>query len=167
MHNTKDDIRQEHILMARFTLIKQENFPLQSSRGHKYVIICYKYDSSTILSISIPIKNWSATELYKAYQQVCTMLIKAGFQPILHKLENKTSSELEAFIDLQNTQLQCVPPDIHRTNAVKWVIQTWKNHIKAGLTSLPQTFPLSHEYCLTKQADITLNLFSPCLKNTN
>ena len=53
-------------------------------------MICYAYDSNVILSV--PIKNLSA-----AYQQVYTILNKAGFHPWLYKLENKISTEIESF----------------------------------------------------------------------
>ena len=49
--------------------------------------------------------------------------------------------EIENFIELQKTQIQYAPLDVHCSNATEWSIKILKNHFKAGLASLPHTFP--------------------------
>ena len=76
----------------------------------------------------------------------------------MHKMDNKTFSDIEHFIATQNTALQYVPLDNHHTNAAEQVIQTWKNHFISGLASLPKDFPITYWCRLIDQANITLNL---------
>ena len=68
------------------------HFPIQSSRGHKYVVICYEANCNAILSK--PIKNRTAQELLRAYKKFYTILAKAGHIPMLHKLDIETSTEV-------------------------------------------------------------------------
>ena len=91
-------------------------------------------------------------------------LTSKGFKPQFHKLDNETSHKVEEFIASQNTNLQYVPPDMHRSNAAEKVVQIWKNHFIAGLASLP-ALPLANWCRLTLQADITLNMLRPCRGN--
>jgi hypothetical protein len=50
------------------------------------------------------------------------------------------------------------PPHCHRRNAAKRAIQTFKEHLVAGLSSVDPTFPLHLCEGLLPQAEITLNL---------
>jgi hypothetical protein len=56
------------------------------------------------------------------------------------------------------TTYQLVPPHTHRRNLAERVIQTYKNHFKAGLATVNPNFPLSEWDRLIPQANITLNL---------
>ena len=117
------------------------HFPIQSSRRHKYIVICYMADSNAILPA--PIKNRTTPELLQAYQTFYMTLTKAGFAPWLHKLDNKSLNEIEDFITNHNAAIQYVPPNNHCTNAAEHAIQTQKNHFKARLAPLPKDFPWS------------------------
>ena len=55
-------------------------------------------------------------------------------------------------------EYQLVPPQIHRRNAAERGIRTFKNHLIAGLCSLPPDFPMHIWNHLLPQAEITLNL---------
>ena len=58
----------------------------------------------------------------------------------------------------QNIDYQKVPPHVHRRNAAKRAIRTFKNHFIAGLCSLDKKFPIHLWDKLLEQAEITLNL---------
>lgn len=53
---------------------------------------------------------------------------------------------------------QLVPPRIHRANLVERVIQTYKNHFKAGLATVYPDFPLAEQDRLIPQTNLTLNV---------
>ena len=104
-------------------------------------MIDYIYNANAILSE--PIKNRSTGELLHVLYNVYAKLHAISFKPQLHKLDNESSTALEAFITDNNTALQYMPPKIHQTNAVKQAVQTWKCNFKAGLPAFPNNF-LSH-----------------------
>ena len=62
-------------------------------------------------------------------------------------------------------QKRWVPPHIHRCNSAEHVIQTFKNHFIAGLSSTDPNFPLSNWCRLLPQAELTLNLLRPSRLN--
>jgi hypothetical protein len=49
-------------------------FPVRSSRGYQYILVCYDYDSNAILTE--PMKNSSKAELLRAYTVVHLSLSK-------------------------------------------------------------------------------------------
>ena len=71
-------------------------FPQISNKGMKYVCIFYIYDANYIKSV--PIKSREKKELLRAYQEVYAFCQQRGFAPKLHKLDNETSKEVEAFV---------------------------------------------------------------------
>ena len=105
------------------------------------------------MQISKPIKNRIAPELLQAYKKFYTILSKAGHEPMLCKLDNETSTEVEGSI---NPTIQYVPPDNHAERAT----QTWKNHF-------PKDFPITQWCQRMEQAEITLNLLHPATPNSN
>ena len=66
-----------------------------------------------------------------------------------------------------NAQFQLVPPHNHRTNLAERAIQTFKNHFKAGLSSLHPDFPIAEWDRLLPQAFLTLNLLRQATANPN
>ena len=106
-------------------------FLITSNRGNAYPIVFYVYNANYIHSI--PIKSRSKEELLCTYHKVYEWLLVWGFKPLLHKMDNKTSHEVEKFIQGQQTRLQFTPPDMHCTNPVEWAIRTWKNHFLLGI----------------------------------
>jgi hypothetical protein len=75
------------------------------------------------------------------------------------------SRDLMEWIDAQQTEVQFTPLEMHWTNAAEKAVQTWKNHFLAGLASLQDEFPIAHWCCLIPQANLMLNLISPCRQN--
>ena len=80
-------------------------------------------------------------------------------------MDNKTSKDVEDFIQSQQTTLQYTPPDIHHTNFAKRAIRTWKNYFTAGIASLPKSFSIANWCRITNQCDYTMNMLHPCHQN--
>jgi hypothetical protein len=67
--------------------------PVVSSKGKKYIMILYDYDSNAILSQ--PIKDRTSPELLKAFQIMEQELVARGLKPKLMKLDNEASKLLK------------------------------------------------------------------------
>jgi hypothetical protein len=131
-------------------------FPVTSSKGNKYIMIVYDYDSRAILAE--PIKNRSERELLRAYSRMHQHLTERGLKPQLQKLDNECSPALKQFMRQKQVDFQLVPPYDHRQNAAERAIGIWKDHFVAGLASLDPNFPM-HLWCrLIDQCTQTLNL---------
>jgi hypothetical protein len=79
-------------------------FPVMSNHGNNYIVIFYVVDANYIKSY--PIKSRHRTELLKAYTDVYQYLRIQGYRPQLHKLDNKTSWDVEEFIAGINAKYQ-------------------------------------------------------------
>jgi hypothetical protein len=123
----------------------------------------YIFDPNTIKSV--PIRNRSKEELLRAYTEVYAWLTARGYRPLLHKLDNKTSRDVEAFVTAEQVKIQYTPPDMHRTNPAERAVCTWKNHFTAGIAGIPPSFPIANWCRLTAQTDMTLNMMRPCRLN--
>ena len=131
-------------------------FPVQSSRGHKYILVAYNYDSNSIHVR--PLKSRNDNDTIQAYEDIYNMLKQRGQKPRLHWLDNEASKALKTFIKKEQTEYQLTPPHIHRRNAAERAIRTFKNHFISGLCSVDKNFPL-HLWCrLLDQAEHTLNM---------
>jgi hypothetical protein len=69
-----------------------EKFPVQSSKGDSYVMVCYVYDCNYIKVI--PMKYQSASEWVKAYDTIHQELTLKGFKPQLQAHDNEASTAL-------------------------------------------------------------------------
>jgi hypothetical protein len=131
-------------------------FPVQSSKGMKYLMVIYDYDSNLIWAA--PIKNRTAPSLVDAYEKLHGMLVRAGLKPKLQRLDNEASDALKNFMHDKDVNFQLVPPGIHRRNPAERAIRTYKNHLLAGICTTDPNFPM-HLWCrLVAQANITINL---------
>jgi hypothetical protein len=131
-------------------------FPVRSSKGNSYVMICYVYDCNYVKVI--PMKFRSASEWVKAYDTIHQELTVKGFKPKLQTLDNEASAALKNLFSANDVDSQLVPPHCHRRNAAERAIRTVKEHFVAGLSSVDPTFPLHLWDRLSPQAEITLNL---------
>jgi hypothetical protein len=131
-------------------------FPVRSSKGNWYVMVCYVFDCNYIKVV--PMKSRSASEWVKAYDLIHQELTSKGLKPKLQTLDNETSSALKNFFTTHDVEYQLVPPHCHRHNAAERAIHTFKEHFVAGLASVDPDF-LSHLwYRLLPQAEVTLNI---------
>jgi hypothetical protein len=92
-------------------------FPIISIPSHAYVVVFYIFNTNAIQSV--PIKNCSKEELLCAECKIYAWLTLRGFKPLLHKLNNKTSTEVKTFVTTEQTHIQYTPLDIHHTNPAK------------------------------------------------
>jgi hypothetical protein len=60
-------------------------FPVRSSKGNWYVMICYYYDCNYVKAF--PMKSRPASELLKAYGHIHQELTSRGFKPKLQTLD--------------------------------------------------------------------------------
>jgi hypothetical protein len=131
-------------------------FPVQSSKGNSYVMVCYIYDCNYVKVI--PMTSRSASEWVKAYDSVHQELTIKGLKPKLQTLDNEASSALKNYFTVNDIAYQLVPPPCHRRKTAKSAIRTFKKHFVALLSSVDPSFPMHLWYRLLPQAEITLNL---------
>ena len=65
-----------------------------------------------------------------------------------------------------NATFLFVPRHIYRANIAERAIQTFKNHFKAGVSSVHPDFPIHEWDRLLPQAFLTLNLLRASQKNS-
>jgi hypothetical protein len=130
--------------------------PVVSSRGNKYIMILYDYDSNAILAQ--PIKDRTAPELLKAFQVMEQELVSRGLKPKLMKLDNEASKLLKEYLHQQDITFQLVPPYSHRRNSAEWAIISFKDHLIAGLCSTDKSFPIHLWDRILPQAVMKLNM---------
>ena len=80
-------------------------------------------------------------------------------------LDNECLGGLKTFLREASVKFQLVPPYLHRTNAAEQAIQTYKDHLIAGLSSCDPNFPLHLWDHLIPHATLTLNLIRPSRLN--
>ena len=78
-------------------------------------------------------------------------------------LDNEFSMQLKATLKENQLNYQLVPPNIHRRNAAKRAIQTFKNHYVSVLATAGK----SKWDILIPQAEMTLSLLRPVRYNPN
>jgi hypothetical protein len=127
-----------------------------SSKGNKYIMILYDYDSNVILAQ--PIKDITTPGFLRAFQVMEQELVARGLKPKLMKLDNEASKLLKTYLHQQNITFQLVPPYSHRRNAAERAIRSFKYHLIAGLCSTDKSFPMHLWDRLLPQAVITLNM---------
>jgi hypothetical protein len=131
-------------------------FPVQSSKGNSYVMVCYVFDCNYVKFI--PMKYRSPSEWVKAYDTIHQELTVKGFNPKLQTLDNEASAALKNFFTTNDIAYQLVTPHYNCRNAVERAIRTFKDHFVAGLSLVDPTFPLNLWDRLLPQAKIMLNL---------
>ena len=102
-------------------------FLVWSSRGHQYIMVLIKMDSSYI-SME-PMKTRHASQMVQTYQIMIDRLKACGINPKKHVLDNECSTEFKEAIRVNQMTYEPVPPYNHRRNIAERVIQTAKIHI--------------------------------------
>jgi hypothetical protein len=131
-------------------------FPLVLSKGNKYIMILYDYDSNAILAQ--PIKDQTAPELIKDFQVMEQRLVARGLKPKLMKLDNEASKLLKSYLHQRDIKFQLVPPYSHRQNSAERAIRSFKDHLIAGLFLTSKSFPIHLWDRLLPQAVMTLTM---------
>ena len=109
-------------------------FPIISSRGYKYILIVYDYDSNSILAE--PLVSRQVGIIKSAWENIHSALAQRGAAPKLYIMDNEASAELKLSMKKKDIKYELVPPMVHRRNAAERAIQTFKNHFIAGLASV-------------------------------
>ncbi len=113
-------------------------FPATSSSGNQYIMVLVEVDGNYI--DTEPMKNRSTGSMIKAYLTLWKQLTETrSVKPITHILDNEASAELKETIK-KNCTIQLVPPDNHRRNLAERAIQTFKNHFKAIIAGVDNSF---------------------------
>ena len=131
-------------------------FPYRSSRGNEYILVGYHYDSNAILVQ--PLCNREAQTITTAWEILNARFSIAGQQPTTYVMDNEFSSILRNALIRNKITWQLVPPKTHRRNTAERAIQTYKNHLKAGLSILDPNFPVREWDRILVQSELTLNL---------
>ena len=162
-HSDHPNIKQHEVVYAviQDTDIKAYTdltgrFPYKSSRGNEYLLVGYHYDSNAILAQ--PLKNREALTITKTWKEMNQRFYIAGVQPNTYIMDNECSATLRHALIKNRITWQLVPPKTHRRNAAERAIQTFKNHLKAGLSILDPNFPVREWDRIILQAELTLNL---------
>ncbi len=94
----------------------------------------------------------------QTYQTLWERITAMGtVKPTTHILDNEAPINFKNKIK-QNCTIQLVPPDNHRRNLVERAIQTFKNHFKAILAGVDDSFSMQLWDKLIPQTILKLNL---------
>jgi hypothetical protein len=131
-------------------------FPANSSSRHKYIMVLVEIDSNFIEAE--PTKSKKEDAMINAYLTLWKHLATSNtVKPKMHMLDKDASEKYKNDIK-KNCKIQLVPPDTHQRNLPERAIQTFKNHFKAIIQGLDETFPLKLWDKLLPQMILTLNL---------
>ena len=114
------------------------HFPIMPNCGNCYVVIFYEVDGNYIKAY--PIKYHHRSHLIKAYNDMYAFLRVRGYQPKLYKMDNKTSKDVENFIEEHKAKVQYTPVDINRNNISEQCCCTRKNYFTAVRAGAPPFF---------------------------
>jgi hypothetical protein len=116
-------------------------FPTRSSKGENgLMILCYSYDANYIGPIAM--KSKFNAEWVRAFGVVFDEMTSKGFKPKMQTMDNEASGALKNHFTEKEMNYQLVPPHYHRTNAADISIRNFKEHFKAGLTTVDPDFPV-------------------------
>ena len=139
-------------------------YPITSSRGNQYIIICYDYDTNSIQAQ--PTKTRNAAEIRDTTINMLNNLSENGHQPSIHIMDNEASIILKQALLKYKIKYQLVPPHIHRRNAAERAIQTFKAHFISILCGANPKFPVKEWDRLLPQTCMTLNMLRTCRYNS-
>jgi hypothetical protein len=145
--------------MARKTMFSNQRgqFPIQSPRGNKYIMVMVEIDSNAILVE--PMKNRKDDKMIRAYNALLLQLKRASIVPKKHVLDNEVSENMKnCFRDTCQLDMELVPPGCHRCNAAKVAIHNFKAHFLSILARVANDCPLNLWDRLLPQTEITINL---------
>ena len=112
-----------------------------------------------------PLKNRQVTKITRAWFAIHSRLEGHGNAPKLYILDNEVSFEFKAALRKKHITFQLVLPHVHRCNAAKRAIRTFKNPFLSVLATANPDYPLAEWDPLLPQAELTLNLLRPSRVN--
>ncbi|KAL7425785.1 hypothetical protein ACHAXH_000392, partial [Discostella pseudostelligera] len=108
-----------------------------------------------------PFASKKDTHRISAYTDIYMRLATANQAPGLHIMDNEACTAFQRAISSNNCKIQLVLPHVHRRNAAKRAIRTFKDHFLAILAGTDPTFPADSWDLLLPHAELTLNLLRP------
>ncbi len=102
-------------------------FPIQSLRGNKYIIVMVEINRNAILIK--PMKKCNDAKMILAYNALLLQLKQASIVPKKHVFDNEVSENMKNHIcDTCKLDIELVPPGCHRCNTAKVAIRNFKAH---------------------------------------
>jgi hypothetical protein len=130
-------------------------FPETSGKENKYIMAFVEIDGNYI--DAEPMKSKTEEAMIKAYLILWEQLTaNRAVKPTTHIMDKKASAEYKNI--QKKCTIQLVLPNNHRQNLAERAIQTFKNHFKAVLAGVDDTFPMHLWDRLLSQTSTTLNL---------
>jgi hypothetical protein len=130
--------------------------PIRACSGNQYITIAFHSHCNTILCtpyVNRSDTDWPPTTLScPAKPTVGTMLTSKS------STTKSAPNSKPPFVDKGKVWYQLVPSDVHRLNAAKHAIQTFKSHFLTIIASLPPAFPHYLWDLLLPQTKVTLKL---------
>jgi hypothetical protein len=108
-------------------------FPIRSFDSMTAIFILYDWTSNAILAT--PVKDGKDDTTISTFEENIKYLTNRGFKPVLNIIDNVASKAIQAYLEEHDIQIQLVEPHNHRVNAAERAIQTFKNHMIAGLST--------------------------------
>ena len=102
------------------------NFPITSSRGHKYIMILCAIYGNVVLAQ--PMENKSEDTMVETYQNLIKRLNDAGIFPKKHILDNKTPKGYKEAIKDNGMTWELLPVGVHQRNVAEKTTQTFKGN---------------------------------------
>ena len=138
MPTNKLHIHVEHV--SKLYTDNTGRFLVRSRRGNQYIMVAYHCDSNMILTA--PFKSRSDKHRMLAYHDIMQPLKARGMLVDLQIMDNEASAEYKRIITLEyGVKYQLVLTHIHRRNAAKRTIRTFKAHFLAIMTGVAADFP--------------------------
>lgn len=128
-------------------------FPIASRKGNQYVLV-YTWRGYAHYE---PMPSRTAVSYLAAYTRAWQFFRQFDAPPSFMRMDNETSSLLEAFAKDQKLTIQYVPPGTHRANKAEREIRTSKNHLISMLCTCHESFPLLLWDEALPQAELTIN----------
>jgi len=135
--------------------------PVTSKSGKKYILV-FVYKGYIHMEATA---TRTAHDYVAAHERAYQFYKSHGHTFDIMRLDNETSSDLEAFFKAANILSDYVPPLNHRANKAERGIQTVKNHFIATMSGANPAFPMYlWDECLD-QMELTLSHLMPYALN--
>jgi hypothetical protein len=131
-------------------------FPIRSIDGMTALFILYDWTTNAILAT--PVKDGKDETTIATFEANIQYLTKRGFKPVLNIIDNVASKTIQTYLADNAIKIQLVEPHNHRVNAAERAIQTFKNHMIAGLSTCDEQFPSLLWDRIVTQAQDSLNM---------
>jgi len=131
-------------------------FPLRSIHGNKIFFILYDWTTNAILVI--PVIDTKESTIVDTLKNNIEYLTMRGFKPAFNFMDNVASKIVQTYLTKEKVKVQLEEPHNHRVHAAKCTIQTFKNHLIAGLSTVDDKCPVTIWDQFIPQAQDSFNM---------